>query len=603
MSQDTQSTASDTEAKAEQPGLLHGTSVAPGVAMGRAFRKDYDLSQVTLQRIPRDQMERELNRFHGSLTESRDQLEALKGHLQGNVPEDHVRVLDTHVAYLRDSVFLSDVENLILNEQMCLEGAIAKVILDFDRIFRLVQSETLRERAVDLRDVGIRVLRNLENGEGLEQSRQRPKGDYILVAGELSIVDMFSVDNQHVLGIVTEGGSLTSHGAILARSMRIPTLTGVAGLLEAVREGDFLIVDGTEGVVRVRPEELVREQYRSDTDSSAGDGPESQPDETPDWADFPGHTRGGESVQIAATCGTLPEVERSAVLGMAGVGLYRTELLYLIDREPPSIDALTAHYKSVIKRAEGGGVTFRLLDADSTLQLTYLHEERELNPGLGRMGIRALLANTEVLRKQIQAMLLAGADSDASVRIAVPKVVDCDELRRVKEVLFAERHALRKAGTPFGEDLQVGAVLETPTSILGIRDLASESDFLVINFNSLHQYLLAADRENALVAGYFVQLHPYVVRTLRKIVEVCAEAHKPLSIFGATAATTANLPLLLGVGLRHFSVAPVAVRAFLESIEKIDLREATRLAEEAARAVTSSELDPVMRSFGEGYAN
>ncbi|MFT5049568.1 MAG: phosphoenolpyruvate-protein phosphotransferase [Chlamydiales bacterium] len=603
MSQDTQPTDADPENKADQPGVLHGTSVAPGVAMGRAFRKDYDLSQVTLQRVPRDHVERELNRFHSSLTDSRDQLEELKGHLRGNVPEDHVRVLDTHVAYLRDSVFLSDVENLILNEQMCLEGAIAKVILDFDRIFRLVQSETLRERAVDLRDVGIRVLRNLEGGEGPEERPQRPKGDYILVAGELSIVDMFSVDNQHVLGILTEGGSLTSHGAILARSMRIPTLTGVEGLLDEVREGDFLIVDGTEGVVRVRPDEFVREQYSSGTDPDDSEGAEGAAGEAPEWADFPGHTRGGESIQIAATCGTLPEVERSALLGMAGVGLYRTELLYLIDREPPSIEALSAHYKSVIKRAEGGSVTFRLLDADSNLQLGYLHEERELNPGLGRMGIRALLANTEVLRFQVRAMLRASADTDVVVRIAVPKVVDCDELRRVKEVLFAERHALRKAGTPFGEDLKVGAVLETPTSILGIRDLAGESDFLVINFNSLHQYLLAADRENALVAGYFAQLHPYVIRTLRKIVEVCAEAQKPLSIFGATAVSTVNLPLLLGVGLRHFSVAPVAVKAFLESIAKIDLREATRLAEEAARAVTSSELDPVMRSFGDGYGS
>src|SRR5262249_37158842 len=164
--------------------------------------------------------ERELKRFHKSLFESRRQLEDLKTRLQGKVPADHVRILDTHVAYLRDSVFLSDVENLIINEQMGLEAAIGKVIADFDRIFRLVQNETLRERAIDLRDVGIRVLRNLEKGAGSEQAQPATPTDYILVARELSIVDMFNLRNEHVLGILTEAGGLTSHAAILARSMR-----------------------------------------------------------------------------------------------------------------------------------------------------------------------------------------------------------------------------------------------------------------------------------------------------------------------------------------------------------------------------------------------
>ena len=582
------------ESVAEDPTrVLSGQSLAPGLAMGRAFRKDYDLSQVSLRRVPRDQVERELNRFHSSLTESREQLEALKQHLHGKVPEDHVRILDTHVAYLRDSVFLSDVENLILNEQMCLEGAIAKVILDFDRIFRLVQSDTLRERAVDLRDVGIRVLRNLERAEEPSRSAPRATGDYVLVAGELSIVDMFSLDDEHVLGIVTEGGSLTSHAAILARSMRIPTLTGVDGLLDEVREGDFLIVDATEGVVRVRPDELVRQQYLSEADASASDG---AAETAPEWARFPGRTRDGEAIDVAATCGNLPEVERSALLGMDGVGLYRTELLFLIDRQPPSIDSLCAHYQSVLKSAQGG-VTFRLLDVDSSLELSYLHDEREQNPVLGRLGIRALLANPEILRRQAQAILRAGVGFDARIRIAVPKVVDCGELRRVKEVLFEERYALQKDGVAYREDIEVGVVLETPASVIGIRDFVSESDFLIVNFNSLHQYLLAADRDNPLLADLFGQVHPYVVRTLQKIVEVCAEQHKPLSMFGATSVNTASMPLLLGIGLRHFSVAPVAVKPFLEALRNIDLREATRLAQEAASATTYADLAPFVRNY------
>src|SRR5436190_6550596 len=250
------------EPKAQMGWTLKGTSVAPGLVLGVVHLKDYELFKTPPQRVPLEQVERELNRFHKSLSDSRKQIDDLKSRLQGKVPSDHVRILDTHVAYLKDSVFLSDVENLIINEQMGLEAAIGKVIADFDRIFRLVQNETLRERAIDLRDVGIRVLRNLEKGAGEEKQAAATPTDYILAARELSIVDMFNLQNEHVLGILTESGGLTSHAAILARSMRIPTLTGVTGLLEKVREGDFVILEATEVLVRVNPDEVLRAQYR-----------------------------------------------------------------------------------------------------------------------------------------------------------------------------------------------------------------------------------------------------------------------------------------------------------------------------------------------------
>jgi phosphotransferase system enzyme I (PtsI) len=238
--------------------ILRGTPVSPGLAVGPIHRKDYELDNASLDRIPREAVEGELNRFHTALVDARAQLADLKEKLAGKVPVDDARILDVHVAYLKDSVFHSDVENLILNERLCLEAAIAKVIGDFDRIFKLVQNETLRERAVDLRDVGIRVLRHLEKNRSTSPERpERPK-DYILAAKELSIVDMFNLAGEHVLGILTEAGSLTSHAAILARSMRIPTLTAVPGLLGAVHEGDFVILDASEGLARINPDEVVR---------------------------------------------------------------------------------------------------------------------------------------------------------------------------------------------------------------------------------------------------------------------------------------------------------------------------------------------------------
>ncbi len=624
------------EKEAKSPGgvTLKGTPVAPGLALGVVHRKDYDLLRAGTQRVPLEQVERELNRFHQALSDSRRQIEALKTRLTGRVPSEHVRILDTHLAYLKDSVFLSDVENLILNEQMGLESSIGKVIADFDRIFRLVQNETLRERAVDLRDVGIRVLRNLENRdvEKRDATKKEPErkdgekadgekreaatrgvdaetpttpltGDYVLVARELSIVDMFNLENEHVLGIVTEEGGLTSHAAILARSMRVPTLTGVAGLLDKVREGDFVILDATEGLVRVNPDELVRAQYRQTRADSAGGSGSPSPDTAVDPIARTAHTRDGQPITLSASCGNLPEVDTAATLGFRSIGLYRTELLYLIDRDQPSLESLVSHYAAVIEHAREASVTFRLLHVDSSLEVPYLHDGRELNPGLGRAGVRILLAREQVLRRQLQALLRASPPGSAHpLRIAVPFVTDCGDLRRIKEILFEERYALRRSGVSFQEQVELGAVIETPVAALGARDLAREADFMMVSLDSLQQYLMAADRENHELRAHFESIHPFVLRALVSIVEACEQTARPLSVFGVTAASAANTAFLLGAGFRQVCIAPIALDEFLVQLERIDLRQARRATAGASRASCAAETQTLVDGYRHGFA-
>ncbi len=581
---------------------LRGTPVAPGLALGPVHRKDHDALRAPPQRVPLEQVERELNRFHKALSDSRRQLDALKERLHGRVPADQVRILDTHLAYLKDSVFLADVENLILNEQMALEAAIGKVVADFDRIFRLVQSETLRERAVDLRDVGIRVLRNLERESAAQKSAPEPGGEYVLAARELSIVDMFNLANEHVLGIVTEEGGLTSHAAILARSMRIPTLIGVTGLLDAVREGDFAIVDATEGIVRLNPDELVRAQYGRERREA--EAQQSAEQGVPAWARRAARTQDGTTIEITASGGNLPEIDQAAGLGLATVGLYRTELLYLLEREQPSLETLTAHYASVVEHARGGSVTFRLLHVDSSLEVGYLHTAREMNPALGRAGVRCLLAHEPVLRRQLQALLRAvPPDSEQRVRIAVPLVVDCGDLRRIKEILFDERYSLRRAGIAFQEQVELGAVLETPAALLGVRDLAREADFLALSLDALQQYLLAADRENHELRHAFESLHPYVLRALITVVEACEQAARPLSVFGVTAVEPLNLPLLLGAGVRSFCVPAAALKSLRSSLARIDVRQARRTAALASRAACPAETLTLVEGYRDGLAS
>lgn len=571
--------------------VLRGTTVSPGLVLGTVHRKDYDLLRVGAERVPLDQVDDELNRLRRGLDESRRQLVDLRSRLKGRVHENDARILDTHLAYLKDSVFIADVENLILNEQMRLEAAIVKVVADFDRIFRLVENETLRQSAVDLRDVGIRVLRNLERGGGAEDDESAPR-DYVLVARQLSIVDMFNLSNEHVKGIATKEGGLTGHAAIFARSMGIPTITGIEDLLEQVEEGDFVILDATEGVLRVNPDELLRAQYV--------DGAE-RPDsgEVPGWV-WESPVIDGEEVVVQASAGNLPEVEQASSLGLPAVGLYHTELLYLVDPSPPSRDALQRHYAAVLAAMEGRAVTFRLLNVDSGLQVRYMHEAREANPALGRVGVRALLARERVLRRQLQALLLASVDRP--LRIAVPFVNDCGELRRLKEILFEERHELRKGGASFQEQVEVGVVIETPAAMLGIRDLALESDFLLVNFDSLQQYLLAVDRDNAELSSLLESPHPFVLRALAKACAVAASAGKELALFGVSVVLPENVPLFFGIGVRRFCVSPSALRGFYEALRGTDAGRAVAAAKAVTKGACPSETRSLIAGYKHGYA-
>lgn len=578
---------------------LRGATVAPGLVMGRVHRQDQDLSRERAERVPLDEIEVELNRFRTALDGSRLQLLDLKTRLTGRVRDEDARILDTHLTYLRDSAFIADVENLILNEQMRLEGAIGKVVGDFDRIFRLVQNETLRQSAVDLRDVGIRVLRNLE-----ERTSESPAGagprDYVLVGRELSIVDMFNRANENVKGIVTQSGGLTSHAAIFARSMRIPTLTGVENLLEAVAEGDFVILDATEGILRVNPDEVVRAQY---AEAGRETTPSASTDEAdiPDWARRPPRTLDGEEIRLEGSAGNLPEVQQSSALGVTTIGLYRTELLFLTDATPPSREALAQHYASVVGAARGGRVTFRLLSVDSSLGIRYLHPQKERNPSLGRVGIRALLGQPQLLRRQLQAILIAGVG--AEVRIAVPFVLDCSDLRRVREILFEERLELRRTGERFQPAVPVGVVLETPGSLLGIRDLSAEADFLLVNLDGLQQHLLAIDREDPELAKTLETLHPYVLRALAKACEVAGGAGRELAAFGAGVQRSENLAHLIGCGFRRFALPPGAQQEALEALEQIDSKAAARAARVSARSTSLAETRfRSLAEFRHGYA-
>ncbi|MCB9881535.1 MAG: phosphoenolpyruvate--protein phosphotransferase [Planctomycetes bacterium] len=562
--------------------MLRGTPASPGIAIGHVHILDRSKDGSKPTRVSSEASHEELNRFRTALDRSREQIRSLKEKLRGEVSEEDLRILDVQLTYLQDPIFITDVENRVLNDKLALEAAIDRVIWDYSRILKLVENEYLRERAQDLGDVGLRVLRNLAPEEEQAPEPRAIPSPRILVVRELTVTDMFhDAEGDRVVAILCEEGGLTSHATILARSMKIPTVTGIVDLLENVADGEEVLVDGTEGVVRRNPDAAIKAEYAGlgrGGDSEAGTADQEPIDVGP------AATRDGQAIRLLGTCGNLNDVEQAARHGLVGTGLYRTELLFLVERDVPDEDELVAHYRAAMETMTSGPTTFRLLDLSSDLRPDLLHRgEREPNPALGVRSIRALFRKPQILRRQLRAILRAGTE-ERGVEILVPFVTDVMDVRRVKEILFDEREVLARDQGDHARAVRLGVMIESPLAFLNARALARECDFLAIGMDNFVQYMLAADRKNAAFRSYYTHMHPTLLRALSEIVQAADASDRDVYVTGEFASRTDLLPLFLGAGLRAFSIAPMAAPGFRAALREIHTREARDQAVEAMRS-------------------
>lgn len=554
--------------------ILKGNPVAAGVAVGPAHLKGYDLEAVALRRVPKAQVDDELNRFRKALEDSRKQLKGLTKTVEKKVSEEDARIFGAHLAYLKDPVFIGDVENLILSERRNVEWAIAKVVSDFDRIFKLVESETLRERAMDLRDVGVRVLRNVEEPDDDAQAPPAPRR-YVLVARELSIADMFNLRNERVEGIITETGGITSHAAILARTMGIPTVTGISDLWSKVEEGARVLVDGSTGQIEVGVNDTrVAEVRQEQKSSKPGKG-------EPEWVGGEDRTADGTVIEVLATCGNPAEVSQACRYRMDAIGLYRSELPYLVGPEPPAEDSALDHYRGVVDRAEGRLVTFRLLDLDAAVRLPFLFPRREPNPALGIKSIRALRDHPALLREQVRAFLRAGAEGP--IRILIPFVSSPEEFAEFRAVIREESRALDQAGVPHVDEVAVGASIELPSAALAARALVRRADFVVLALDNFLMYLFGADRSYERARTLLAERPATFLRAVRKILEVGEGAGCEVTLAGEMIGRAETLAVLVGLGARRLSVSPGAYRPLREHLADLRLADCQRKAVMAMR--------------------
>ncbi len=564
---------------------VRGECVAPGIAVGPVFVRGF-AAQQTSRRLAADEVESELNRLREALQKSRAQIEEIKQKQADSLGEAELRIFDSHLAYLGDAMFVTEIESQVIKERLPVHEAVQLVFTKYDRIFQLVESELLRRRASDLRDVATRLQRNLE-AEAV-RGPLAPTGPYVLVASKLTTADMFNLANEKVEGIVAEEGGMSSHAAILARGMGIPTVTGIRDLPKLVRDGDIVVLDATAGELVTAPDDRVlADATLSAQRWKASKVATSAPTEAKNH-----QTRDGTPVRLLGSCGSPGEADLVRTFGMEGIGVYRTELQFLADKMRPSEDALVSTYRQVVEANAGRPVAFRLLDVmAATRDANLRHQER--NPTMGLRGVRGLLLDRDLLRMQLRAIVRAAVGA-IGASVLVPFVTGLSDLQRVKAALLEERVALKKAGVPCAADLAIAPVIEVPAAAMSLGALLVESDYAVVAVDDLQAHLLAADRDNAAVREYHEMVHPAVFETLARLARDAERREKPLVLFGESAADPVRIPFYLGVGYRSFSIAPVRLRGVMKVLARYSIEECRRIAARILEAPRTLDVQKVL---------
>ena len=564
--------------------IQKGETVANGVAMGTVFLQGYAAADVYLHRISSDQVEEELNRLQQALNKSREQIEKLKSKHGDTLGSNEIRIFDSHIGYLSDPKFIDEVETMVMEERYTVRSCINRVVDNYDRIFQLVESDHIRKRAGDLREVATRVLRNLDDGQDPSEPA-RPSGRYILAAKQLSTADMFNLGDERVEGIVAEEGGISSHAAILARSMGIPTITGIRDLPSKLQNGAFVILDAGSGELHISPDERLRTEFeRTRQELTSVEMPEQ---------DKLHVTRDGTEIRLLASCGSIGESSLSRTMGMDGIGLYRTELLFLADARMPTEDMLTHHYTEVVHGSKGHPVNFRLLDVSSRTHVIPLPVEEERNPAMGMHGVRALLHEGHILRRQVRAILRASAGNE-EVGILVPFVTGLDDLKLVKAAVLGERLELQKKKIKCAETLSVAPIVEVPAAAFVLQALLTESEFVVVAIDDLQAHLLAADRDNANVRDYYESVHPALFELLGRMSKDVEKAGKKLILFGEGAADPMRVPFYVGVGIQDFSVAPARLNGMLQVLGRFSVTECRKISAKILNAPRSLDVQRVL---------
>ena len=528
---------------------LQGIAVSPGVAIGEALVLDNEGFRIPRRFLPRNAVEREIGRLHEAIADVTGEIETQRQKIAERLGDDYGSIFSAHSQMVNDPKLLGELESMINERHYSAEYSISRVLRRYAKVFQSLEGPYMAERANDIFDIEKRLLRRLL-GEKREELSQ-VSSEVLVLATNLTPSETASMKPEFIRGFVTEMGGPGSHTAIVAEGLGIPAVVGAGSFLSDVSGGETVIIDGDEGVIILRPDEETLARYRYEADEQR-----TLAGKLAELSELPCETLDGEQVQLLGNIEFPAETHLCLERGVSGIGLYRTEFLFLTRTSIPTEEEHFTAYREVAERMDGRPVTMRTLDlgADKLSMLPTPEDER--NPFLGLRSIRLALKHVDLFRAQLRAILRASALGD--VRIMFPLVSNLLEFRRAKMELADAMEDLEEQGIEFNRHVKVGMMVEVPSAVIMLDRFVDEVDFFSIGTNDLVQYALAVDRSNKDVASLYTSSDPAVIRLIHMAIQT-ADAHgKPISMCGQMSGAPLYTMLLLGLGLRSFSVSPSA---------------------------------------------
>ncbi len=564
--------------------LIKGIGASSGIAIAKAFKLESHELKIEKKKV--QDTEGELKKFDDAIAKSKAELEVIKDRAQTEMGEDKAAIFAAHLLVLSDPELLGSVKEKVTSEQMNADAALDEVATMFISMFESMDNEYMKERAADIRDVTKRVLGHIL---GIETASLLSINEEVVIIGEdLTPSDTAQLNRQFVKGFATDIGGRTSHSAIMSRSLEIPAVVGTKVVTEKIAAGTLVIVDGIDGVVIVDPSEQEVADYR--------DKKQAYEAQKAEWAKLVNEktmTKDGLHVELAANIGTPNDLEGVLNNGAEGIGLYRTEFLYMGRNQLPTEEEQFEAYKAVVEGMAGKPVVIRTLDIGGDKELPYLDLPKEMNPFLGYRAIRLCLDEQDIFRTQLRALLRASAFGN--LKIMFPMIATVEELRQAKAILEEEKANLVGEGVAVSDAIEVGMMVEIPSTAVMADIFAKETDFFSIGTNDLIQYTMAADRMNEQVSYLYQPYNPAVLRLVNSVIKAAHSEGKWAGMCGEMAGDEVAIPILLGLGLDEFSMSATSILPARSQLKNLSKQELAELAQQALLMSTADEVEQFVK--------
>ena len=566
--------------------LIKGIAASPGIAIGKAFLyKETNLEIVEKSSLTKEE---EIERLLKGREIAKAQLEEIKENTLKKLGKDKADIFEGHITLLEDEELMSEIDSKISSEKYTAEFALNEAIDEYATMLGNLEDAYFKERAGDLRDIGKRWLYGVMNTKAVDLSKLEP--ETIIVARELNPSDTAQINLENVLAFVTEIGGKTAHSSIMARSLELPAVVGVGAILEKLEDNQIIIVDAVKGEVLVDPNEETIKEYQAKRENFL-----KEKEELKKLKDKEAISKDGIKVDVWGNIGSPNDVKGILSNGGFGIGLYRTEFLFMEKDSFPTEDEQFEAYKVVAEAMNGYPVTIRTMDIGGDKSLPYMELPQEENPFLGWRAIRVCLDRQEILRTQFKALLRAS--KYGQIKIMLPMIMDIEEVRKAKKIFEECKAELREKGIEFDEKIMLGIMVETPAVAFRAKSFAKECDFFSIGTNDLTQYTLAVDRGNEMIANLYDTYNPAVLQAIKMLIDGAHAGGIKISMCGEFAGDENAVALLFGMGLDAFSMSGISIPRVKRVMSKLNKKDCEALVEKILDFTTAEEIKKEVKQF------